>query len=210
MADVQWPADAVERRSVASLIPSARNARVHSDTQIAQIAASVREWGWTVPVLVDEQNGILCGHGRVLAARVLGLDEVPVMIATGWTEAQKRAYIIADNKLALNSSFDEQLLRVEIGDLKSEGFDLGLVGFSELELASFNAPDLSAETEWKGMPEFDQPDAGAFRSVIVHFKDQEAIDQFSNLLDQPVGKKFMWFPQQEKGSTRDESYAHEP
>src|SRR3954466_4300566 len=99
----EWPADAVERRPVSSLTPYARNARTHSDAQVAQIAGSICEWGWTVPVLVDESGMLIAGHGRVLAARKLGLSEIPVMVARGWSEAQKRAYVIADNKLALNA-----------------------------------------------------------------------------------------------------------
>jgi ParB-like chromosome segregation protein Spo0J len=99
----KWPADRVERRSINALIPYARNARTHSDAQVAQIAASMKEWGWTNPVLIDEEGGIIAGHGRVLAARKLGLTEAPVMVAEGWTEAQKRAYVIADNQLALNA-----------------------------------------------------------------------------------------------------------
>ena len=130
----RWPADAVERRSVSALIPYARNARTHSDEQVAQIAASIREWGWTMPVLVDEAGTIVAGHGRVLAAQRLGLPEVPVMVATGWSEAKRRAYVIADNKLALNAGWDEELLRLELGELKGLGVDLGLTGFGELEL----------------------------------------------------------------------------
>jgi DNA modification methylase len=130
----RWPADAVERRPVASLVPYARNARTHSPEQVAQVAASIREWGWTTPVLVDEQSNIIAGHCRVLAAQRLGLTEVPVMVARGWSEAQKQAYVIADNKLALNAGWDENLLRIELGELKGLGADLGLTGFGELEL----------------------------------------------------------------------------
>src|SRR5262249_53862323 len=129
-----WPADAVERRPVASLVPYARNARTHSPEQVAQIAASIREWGWTVPVLVDEQSNIIAGHCRVLAAQRLGLTDVPVMVARGWSDAQKQAYVIADNKLALNAGWDEELLRIELGELRGLGTDLGLTGFGELEL----------------------------------------------------------------------------
>ena len=135
----QWPADQVERQPLAALIPSARNARTHSDAQIAQIAASIREWGWTMPILVDEAGTIIAGHGRVLAAARLGLDAVPVMVARGWSEAQKRAYLIADNKLGLNAGWNEELLRIELTDLASMGFDIPLVGFSERELAALNA-----------------------------------------------------------------------
>ncbi len=129
-----WPADVVERRPVAALVPYARNARTHSDEQVVQLAASIREWGWTVPVLIDEADMIIAGHGRVLAAQRLGLAEVPVMVATGWSAAQKRAYVIADNKLALNAGWDLELLPVELGALKGLRFDLGLTGFGELEL----------------------------------------------------------------------------
>jgi ParB-like chromosome segregation protein Spo0J len=94
-----WPADAVERRPIRSLVPSARNARTHSDEQVGQIAASIREWGFTIPV--DEAGLIIAGHGRVLGAKRLDLGEGPVVVARGWTEAQKRAYRIADNKLML-------------------------------------------------------------------------------------------------------------
>ena len=105
--------DKIERRPIGSLIPYARNARTHSDAQIQQIAASMREWGWTNPVLVDEAGGIIAGHGRVLAAQRLQVSEVPVIVASGWTDAQKRAYIIADNKLALNAGWDNDLLALE-------------------------------------------------------------------------------------------------
>ena len=132
--EARWPADAVERRPVSALLPYIRNARTHSDEQVAQIAASIREWGWTFPLLIDETGMIIAGHGRVLAAQRLGIAEVPVMVAAGWSEAQKRAYVIADNKLALNAGWDSELLPIELGDLKGMGFDLTLTGFGELEL----------------------------------------------------------------------------
>lgn len=102
------PADKVEKWKISKLIPYARNARTHSDEQVAQIAASIREWGWTTPVLVDEQGGIIAGHGRTLAAHKLEMTEVPVMVAKGWSDAKKRAYIIADNKLAQNADWDNE------------------------------------------------------------------------------------------------------
>jgi ParB-like chromosome segregation protein Spo0J len=123
-----WPADAVERRPIGTLIPSVQNPRTHSEEQVAQIAASIREWGFTMPVLVDEAGSIIAGHGRVLGAVRLGLVEVPVVVARGWSEAQKRAYRIADNKLSLNAGWDEELLRLEVADLHGFGFDLRLMG----------------------------------------------------------------------------------
>jgi len=132
-----WPADAVKRWPIARLVPYARNSRVHSDAQIGQIAASIREWGWTVPILIDEQGGIIAGHARLLAALKLGLDEVPVMIAQGWSEAQVRAYVIADNKLNENAAWDDDLLRIELSDLAKDGFELETIGFSTADLNSF-------------------------------------------------------------------------
>ena len=129
------PADKVEKRTVSSLIPFAKNSRTHSDEQVAQITASIKEWGWTVPVLIDTDSNIIAGHGRLMAARKLGMEEVPVMVADGWTESQKRAYVIADNKLALNAGWDNELLSLELNDLKYIGFDIELTGFSLDELA---------------------------------------------------------------------------
>jgi DNA modification methylase len=121
-------------RPLGELIPYARNPRTHSDAQVAQIAASIKEFGWTNPVLVDGTNGIIAGHGRVLAARKLGLERVPVIELAHMSEAQKRAYVLADNQLALNAGWDEALLRLELTDLEALGFDLGLIGFAEGEL----------------------------------------------------------------------------
>ena len=140
----EWPADKVERRAVAALIPYARNSRTHSAEQVSQIAASIREWGWTTPVLVDEDGGIIAGHGRVLAAQKLGITDVPCMVATGWSDAQRKAYVIADNKLAMNAGWDNDLLKIEMQALNGDGFDLALTGFAADELAAFMADDPNA------------------------------------------------------------------
>lgn len=137
-----WPADRVERRPLSDLLPYARNARQHSDAQVAQLAAAIREWGWTMPVLVDEENVLIAGHGRVLAARLLELEDVPVMVAVGWSEAKKRAYVIADNKLAENATWDEALLKVELDALMDDDFGIGLTGFDLDGLADLQPVDL--------------------------------------------------------------------
>lgn len=124
----------IELLSIEALIPYARNSRTHSDEQVAQIAASIREFGFTNPVLVDKDNSIIAGHGRVMAARKLGIADVPCIRLEHLTETQKRAYIIADNKLALNSGWDDEMLKVEFAQLTDEGFDLDLIGFSAEEL----------------------------------------------------------------------------
>jgi ParB-like chromosome segregation protein Spo0J len=133
----QWPADNVEKRDIKGLIPYARNARTHSAEQVSQIAASINEWGWTTPVLIDTDGGIIAGHGRVMAAHKLGITEVPCMVADGWTDAQTKAYIIADNKLALNAGWDNELLAIEFTELKELDFDLSLTGFGADELMAF-------------------------------------------------------------------------
>lgn len=135
MSKTTWPADKVERRKVSELIPYARNARTHSDAQVRQIAASIEEWGWTNPILIDEDSGIIAGHGRVMAADKLGLKDVPVMVASGWSDAQKKAYILADNQLALNAGWDTEMLSLELKDLDGLDFDLDLIGFGEDFLA---------------------------------------------------------------------------
>ena len=131
----------VTLRPIESLIPYARNSRTHSDAQVAQIAASIREFGWTNPVLLDGEGTIIAGHGRVLAARVLGLLEVPCIEIKDMTDAQKRAYIIADNKLAENAGWDSELLALELGELKADGFDINLIGFDVEDLGRLLEPD---------------------------------------------------------------------
>jgi DNA modification methylase len=138
--------NAVEHWQLDRLILHARNARTHDDDQVAQIAASIVEFGWTNPILVDAEGGVVAGHGRLLAARRLGLDAVPVVVLDHLTPAQRRAYVIADNKLALNAGWNEELLAGELHALNGEGFDLGLTGFTEAELDALMAP-LDDETE---------------------------------------------------------------
>lgn len=146
---MSWPADKVSRVSTDSLIPFARNARTHSDEQVAQIAASITEWGWTTPILVDEQSNVIAGHGRLLAARKLGMQDVPVVVAEGWSDAKRRAYVLADNKLALNAGWDDAMMALEMASLQADEFDLSLLGFSEDELVGLleGAPDFAPGSE---------------------------------------------------------------
>ncbi len=131
----------VSWRPVTDLVPYAKNARTHSDAQVAQVAASIREFGWTNPILVDGRNGVVAGHGRLLAARKLRLDTVPVIELSGLSEAQRRAYVLADNKLALNAGWDEALLAAEVADLVALGVDLELTGFDAGEIEALLAED---------------------------------------------------------------------
>jgi hypothetical protein len=131
--------------AIDALIPYARNSRTHSSEQVAQIAASIREFGFTNPVLIDDKGGIIAGHGRVLAARQLKLDTAPCIILGHLTETQKRAYIIADNKLALNAGWDAELLAVEFADLADAGFDLELTGFTQEEIDALGVDGVADE-----------------------------------------------------------------
>lgn len=142
----------IEKLPVDRLIPYARNSRTHDDAQVAQIAASIREFGFTNPILIDEKDSIIAGHGRVMAARKLGMVEVPCIRLAHLTDAQKRAYVIADNKLALNAGWDDEMLKLELADLKAENFDLSLTGFSVEEIAELTIeepenPDADAEPQ---------------------------------------------------------------
>jgi DNA modification methylase len=136
----------IEQVATADLIPYARNARTHSDSQVAQIAGSIQEFGFTNPVLIDSANGIIAGHGRVMAAQKLGLQSVPCIRLGYLTDAQKRAYILADNRIALNSGWDDAMLEVELAELHADEFDLGLLGFDADELSKLMSYDMPAET----------------------------------------------------------------
>ena len=144
----------IEQIEVSKLIPYAKNSRTHNDAQVAQIAASIKEFGWTNPILVDGDKGIIAGHGRLMAARKLGLEKVPVIELKDMTETQKKAYIIADNQLALNSGWDTSLLSLELEELQDEGFDLELLGFDDKELDKLLQPEIiEGNTDEDAVPE---------------------------------------------------------
>ena len=150
----ETPALKVVYRQVADLIPYARNARTHSDEQVTRIASSIKEFGFTNPILIDGDNGIIAGHGRLMAAKKLGLREVPTIELSGMTDAQKRAYILADNKLALDAGWDEELLRLEFEELRGGAIDLELTGFSLDEINDIlGQDDLSTDVEEQELPE---------------------------------------------------------
>jgi hypothetical protein len=121
----------ITQKQVAELIPYVNNSRKHSDKQVAQIAASIKEFGWTNPILIDGDNGIIAGHGRLMAARKLGMTEVPTIELSDLSESQKKAYVIADNNLALNADWDEALLKIELENLKDLSFDLDILAFDD-------------------------------------------------------------------------------
>ena len=139
------------QKDVAGLIPYANNSRTHSDEQVTQIAASIKEFGFTNPVLIDGDGGIIAGHGRTMAAKKLGMKEVPCIVLDGLSKAQIKAYVIADNKLALNSGWDDELLKIELEQLEELDFDLSLIGFDGAELANMflDGADLVEDSKTK-------------------------------------------------------------
>jgi DNA modification methylase len=184
------PADKVEKWAIDKLIPYARNARTHSDEQISQLAASIKEWGWTTPVLVDEDGGIIAGHGRTLAAQKLKMAEVPVMVAKGWSEAKKRAYVLADNKLAMNAGWDNEMLALELGEIGDLGFDLDLTGFTADEIAALIPEQIEPGlTDEDAVPEVPEQPVTVLGDVWILGKhrlmcgDSTSIDAVDKLMD---------------------------
>ena len=173
---MEWPADKIERKKVDDLIPYARNARTHSDEQVAQLAASIKEWGWTTPVLVDEGGEIIAGHGRVMAARKLNIDEIPTMTATGWSKAQKQAYVLADNQLPQNAGWDDSRLALELNDLGEMNFDLSLLGWGE-DLPEFaEMPDYSVLEDKEMSDQLDEMALGVKKAIQIEFEAEHYED----------------------------------
>lgn len=146
-AGIEWPAYTVERWPIARLKAYERNARTHSAEQIEQLRRAIKAFGWTVPVLAREDGTLIAGHGRLTAALAEGITEAPVIVARGWSEEQCRAYALADNKIALNSGWDDELLGVELSDLRELGMDLDLTGFAVAEVDALLAPRSSGLTD---------------------------------------------------------------
>ena len=180
----------IETRLVADLIPYAANSRTHSDAQVAQIAASIKEFGWTNPILIDGENTIIAGHGRLMAARKLGLNEVPAIVLDHLSKAQQRALVIADNQLALNAGWDIDMLKAEIEDLNLENFDLSLLGFDDKFLDGLLEPEPTAGlTDEDAVPEVPEVPKTVLGDVWVLGNhrlmcgDSTSIDAVEKLMD---------------------------
>lgn len=186
----------IKEKLVSELIPYANNSRTHSDEQVAQIAASIKEFGWTNPILIDDKNSIIAGHGRVMAARKLGLDKVPCLEIKNLTPAQVKAYIIADNKLALNAGWDFTLLNIEFEQLEEMGYDLELTGFSLEEIEELKPVELNEgltdEDEAPPVPVEVKTKPGDIYQLGKHrlmCGDSCSVTDMEKLCDQPVD---MW------------------
>lgn len=177
-------------KKVDSLIPYVKNSRTHSPDQVAQIAASIKEFGWTNPILVDGDNGIIAGHGRLMAARKLGHKEVPTIELKDLTETQKKAYIIADNRLALNAGWDNEMLTIELNDLLADGFALDILGFDPKDIAALLEPEvvegLTDEDAVPDVPEEPKTRLGDIYELGNHrlmCGDSTSIDAVDKLMD---------------------------
>ena len=184
----KWSANQIEMRQTAELNPYERNPRVHPDSQVEHLKNSIGEWGFTVPILIDDMNTVIAGHGRLHAATDMGLDEVPCIVATGWTEEQKQAYVIADNKIAQDASWDYDVLAKEVQALAAMNFDLSLTGF--------NLSDFGADHEFDFSDDTYEPtgDAAEYNQPIIQYvmifddeSQQEAWHNFLGKLKQEYG-----------------------
>jgi DNA modification methylase len=178
----------IEYKKIEDLIPYVNNTRTHNENQVMQIASSIKEFGWTNPILLDGENGIIAGHGRLMAAKKLNETEVPTIQLYGLSESQKKAYIIADNKLALNAGWDDELLKLELAGLKDAGYDLSLIGFNADELKAFEpvTEGLVDEDQVPEVPEEPKTKLGDIYKLGNHrlmCGDSTSIDAVEKLLD---------------------------
>ena len=162
----------IDYRKTGELIPYINNSRTHSEQQVQQVAASIKEFGFTNPILIDEDSGIIAGHGRLQAAQIMGMDEVPTITLEGLTEAQRKAYVIADNKLALNSGWDDELLKVELEILSDLDFDLDILGWDVL-------PDFKDDVDYSILEDGDFEDElaemqdGVKKAIQIEFESHD-------------------------------------
>lgn len=203
-------------RKLDELKPHPRNPRIHSEESIRHQIELIRRYGWTVPVLIDEDDVILAGHKRRLAAERLRLDRIPTVCRAGFTDEEKLAYVIADNQSTFRSPWDEPLLGHAVADLGVSGFELPLLGFEDDRIQTYMSTPRDGEIvdlsgEWLGMPEFSLEDKQAFRSLIVHFPDQAAVEAFQKLIGRELLErtKMIWFPEIDRDIAADKRYRDE-
>ncbi len=194
----------IEYMATGLLIPYINNSRTHSEQQVQQVAASIKEFGFTNPILIDEGGGVIAGHGRLMAAQMLGLNDVPTITLEGLTEAQRKAYVIADNKLALNSGWNNESLLNEIARLKEGEFDIGMLGFSEIELEGLLDDDIDYtlldEVADEELIEFEENVKKAIQIEFEaeHYDDAREIVEWYRKQGAYIGYMFLTYLQSEK------------
>lgn len=188
----------IEQVDINKIKPYEKNSRVHNDSHIKQVCKSIEEFGFVNPILVDKRFTIIAGHGRYMAAKKLGFEKVPCIKINHFSEEQRKAYVIADNKLSLNSSWNTEMLLQEMSDLKDMGFDLDITGFSSIELMPVledNVVD-NPMAEWDDMPEYEQDNLMPHRTIYVHFRNEEDVHAFFKIMHQSFTPqtKTIWHP----------------
>jgi hypothetical protein len=200
----------IKYKKTADLVPYANNSRLHDETQLGQLVASINEFGFTNPVLLDGANGIIAGHGRVMAANVLGLETVPTIELQHLTDEQKAAYVIADNKLAQNAKWDDEILRLELQSLSDADYDLSILGFDEASLSRLLdvAETADAFEEYNEAIEYENKNANPYKSLIVHFENEQDVDNFKHLIKQNFSNsaKYIYHPIQVRKETESKRY----
>ena len=200
----------IKYKKTADLVPYANNSRLHDETQLGQLVASINEFGFTNPVLLDGANGIIAGHGRVMAANVLGLETVPTIELQHLTDEQKAAYVIADNKLAQNAKWDDEILRLELQSLSDADYDLSILGFDEASLSRLLdvAETANAFEEYNEAIEYENKNANPYKSLIVHFENEQDVDNFKHLIKQNFSNsaKYIYHPIQVRKETESKRY----
>ena len=190
--------------------PFKNNPRLHSDFQINQIVKSIKEFGFVNPILIDETNTILAGHGRFMAAEKLNYSEIPTVKITDLDEKQKKALVIADNKITLNSVWDTDKLWEQVRELGDSGFDLDILAFDEHEMLPMldNNVVHDLDDEWENMPEYINDDKTAYKSMIVHFLDENSFKDFQQKIGQDCTEKtkFIWHTKQDRMDTKNRVY----
>lgn len=201
---------AIKYKKTADLVPYANNSRLHDETQLGQLVASINEFGFTNPVLLDGANGIIAGHGRVMAANVLGLETVPTIELQHLTDEQKAAYVITDNKLAQNAKWDDEILRLELQSLSDADYDLSILGFDEASLSRLLdvAETADAFEEYNQAIEYENKNANPYKSLIVHFENEQDVDNFKHLIKQNFSNsaKYIYHPLQIRKETESKRY----
>lgn len=195
----QWPID--------KLILYVRNPR-DNKAAVSAVKASIKEFGWRQPIVVDRDGVIVAGHTRYLAAQELGLDSVPVHIATELTPTQVKAYRLADNRTADNATWNDELLKLELQELQEDDFDLELTAFTQNNIDQILADALNPDDLWKGMPNFQQEDQSGVQKITVHFRTREDVIEFAKLINQSITEKTnsIWFPYKEIVKNKDYEY----
>ena len=200
----------IKYKKTADLVPYANNSRLHDETQLGQLVASINEFGFTNPVLLDGANGIIAGHGRVMAANVLGLETVPTIELQHLTDEQKAAYVIADNKLAQNAKWDDEILRLELQSLSDADYNLSILGFDEASLSRLLdvAETADAFEEYSEAIEYENKNANPYKSLIVHFENEQDVDNFKHLIKQNFSNsaKYIYHPIQVRKETESKRY----